>query len=59
MSIEAMNREFQEWVRKLETGICTTCGRRMTRVQRGFWVYAAPCGHRLYQGQLGRKVPVR
>lgn len=37
---------------KIEQGICPDCDRTMIKRQVGSGVYAAPCGHRLYQGKV-------
>jgi len=45
-AIDAVPRIFAE----IEAGRCPFCGAAMTKRQVGRDVYAAPCGHRLYQG---------
>lgn len=57
MDAEREKREigeaFKQYLRSIQNNVCPHCGSPITnkrQVRR--CVYADPCGHRLYQGQL-------
>jgi hypothetical protein len=39
---------------EMDGGTCPHCHQAMTKTQVGHCVYAEPCGHRLYQGTIGK-----
>ena len=47
-----IERHINEFVSKLESGVCPQCDTKVEQKdQVGPCVYARPCGHRLYQGR--------
>lgn len=52
----AIRDGFAEMWRKIDAGICPNHNTPMTLKQIGRCVYADPCGCRLYQGRIDRKV---
>lgn len=52
--IDAVAGAFKDFWRKIEEGVCPYCAQAMTLEEVEPCVYAVPCGHRLYQGELGK-----
>jgi hypothetical protein len=47
---------LDEFVRKVESGLCVECGIKYTPKQVGRCVYADECGHRQFQGKADPKM---
>lgn len=47
-----ISAKTQQFFQRIADGICPECGVAMQQQQVGRCVYAAPCGHRLYQGKV-------
>ncbi len=48
----AIKEHLEQFFGAIERGECPDCRQPMTKQQVGPCVYAAPCGHRLYQGRV-------